>query len=100
MNVRHLRMVSLLIEGLVLPPWLPRCLLNFTFWAAIFACGLACCTTAEPKVQGVADSPYRLHFFHTHTGERLNIVYRNHEKIHVADSFMDNRAGIAVVGIR
>jgi len=22
---------------------------------------------------------YRLHFFHTHTGERLNIVYRNDE---------------------
>jgi uncharacterized protein YcbK (DUF882 family) len=24
-----------------------------------------------------SDSPYRLHFFHTHTGERLDIVYRH-----------------------
>ena len=33
----------------------------------------------EPKRRGRSDSPYRLHFFHTHTGERLNIVYRNSE---------------------
>jgi uncharacterized protein YcbK (DUF882 family) len=78
MNPRHLQVASLLIEALVLP-WSPRYLLNFPFWAVIFACGLVCRTTAEPKVQVVADSPYRLHFFHTHTGERLNIVYRNGE---------------------
>ena len=59
--------------------WSPRCLLNFPCWAVIFACGPVCRTTAEPKVHVVADSPYRLHFFHTHTGERLNIVYRNDE---------------------
>ena len=76
MNSRHLLVVSLSIEVLVLP-WFPRCLFNFPFWAVLFACGLVCRTTAEPKVQAVADSPYRLHFFHTHTGERLNIVYRN-----------------------
>jgi uncharacterized protein YcbK (DUF882 family) len=34
---------------------------------------------AEPAQQIVADSPYQLHFFHTHTGERLNIVYRDAE---------------------
>jgi uncharacterized protein YcbK (DUF882 family) len=78
MNPRHLRVASLLIEALVLP-WSPRCLLNFPFWAVIFACQLVGRSTAEPKVQVIADSPYRLHFFHTHTGERLNIVYRNDE---------------------
>jgi uncharacterized protein YcbK (DUF882 family) len=31
----------------------------------------------EPRVDAVSNSPYRLHFFHTHTGERLNIVYRD-----------------------
>jgi len=45
----------------------------------IFSCGLVCRTVAEPRVLGVSDGPYRLHFFHTHTGERLNIVYRNGE---------------------
>ena len=78
MNPRHLWVASLLIEALVLP-WSPRCLLNFPFWAVIFACQLVGRSTAEPKVQVIADSPYRLHFFHTHTGERLNIVYRNDE---------------------
>ncbi|HYT19585.1 MAG TPA: DUF882 domain-containing protein [Candidatus Polarisedimenticolia bacterium] len=78
MNPRHLRVVSLLIEAIVLS-WSPRCLLNFPCWAVIFACGLVCRTTAEPKVHVVADSPYRLHFFDTHTGERLSIVYRNDE---------------------
>jgi uncharacterized protein YcbK (DUF882 family) len=34
---------------------------------------------AEPELQPVSDRPYQLHFFHTHTGERLNIVYRNGE---------------------
>jgi len=43
----------------------------------IFTCGLVCRTAAEPQVRPISDSPYRLHFFHTHTGERLNIVYRN-----------------------
>jgi uncharacterized protein YcbK (DUF882 family) len=45
----------------------------------IFVCGLVCRTSAELKVQTVSDIPYRLHFFHTHTGERLDIVYRNRE---------------------
>jgi uncharacterized protein YcbK (DUF882 family) len=45
----------------------------------IFICGLVCRTAAEPKEPTVSDSPYRLHFFHTHTRERLNIVYRTGE---------------------
>ena len=46
----------------------------------IFTCGLLCRTAAEPKVRAVSDNMYPLHLFHTHTGERLNIVvYRNRE---------------------
>ena len=45
----------------------------------IFAGGLVSSTAAEPRVQAVSESSYRLHFFHTHTGERLNVVYRNSE---------------------
>lgn len=32
---------------------------------------------ANPNVPSLSQSPYQLHFFHTHTGERLNIVYRD-----------------------
>jgi len=45
----------------------------------IFACGLVGRTAAEPKERAISDSPHRLHFFHTHTGERLTIVYRTGE---------------------
>jgi uncharacterized protein YcbK (DUF882 family) len=43
----------------------------------ILGCGLVSRTSAEPKVPTASSSPYRLHFFHTHTGERLDIVYRD-----------------------
>ena len=33
----------------------------------------------KPKLQSPSEAPYQLHFFHTHSGERLNIVYRNGE---------------------
>jgi len=56
-----------------------RYLCSFLLLTVIFTCGLLCRTAAEPKVQAVWANPYRLHFFHTHTGERLNIVYRNRE---------------------
>ena len=32
---------------------------------------------AQPRLPAASGGPYRLHFFHTHTGERLNIVYRD-----------------------
>ncbi len=31
----------------------------------------------KPKLQGPSDTPYQLHLLHIHTGERLNIAYRN-----------------------
>lgn len=58
---------------------LPRCLCNFALSGVILACGLVRYAAGEPNAQAVANSPYRLHFYHTHTGERLNIVYRNME---------------------
>jgi uncharacterized protein YcbK (DUF882 family) len=45
----------------------------------IFTGGLVSHTAAEPKLQAVSDSPYRCIFSHTHTGERLNVVYRDGE---------------------
>jgi uncharacterized protein YcbK (DUF882 family) len=60
-------------------PWSPRDLPNFLLLALIFASGLACRADAELKLQPVSGSPYQLHFFHTHTRERLNIVYRDGE---------------------
>ena len=71
-------MASLFPEPLALP-WSLRSFCGFPLLTAIFACGLVCRTAAEPRVQAVSESPYRLHFFHTHTGERLNIVYRDRE---------------------
>jgi uncharacterized protein YcbK (DUF882 family) len=69
---------TLFLEPLALP-WLPRNFCSFLLLTILFTYGPVCRTAAEPRVQGVSDSPYRLHFFHTHTRERLNIVYRNGE---------------------
>ncbi len=57
----------------------PRSLCTLLLFGLVFAGSLVCRTTTEPGVQPVSENPYRLHFFHTHTGERLNIVYRNGE---------------------
>jgi uncharacterized protein YcbK (DUF882 family) len=55
-----------------------RGLCNFVLLTTIFLTGgQVSSTAAEPGAQPVSESSYRLHFFHTHTGERLNIVYRN-----------------------
>ena len=53
----------------------------------------------EPKAQVVSNGPYRLHFFHTHTRERLSIAYRdgegyNQETLTRLDSYLrDHRTG-------
>jgi uncharacterized protein YcbK (DUF882 family) len=57
-------------------PWSPRSLCSLVLSTVIFAGGLAS-HAAGPKLDAPSDSPYRLHFFHTHTGERLNVVYRS-----------------------
>jgi uncharacterized protein YcbK (DUF882 family) len=41
--------------------------------------GLVSRADGQPILQPVSRGPYRLHFFHTHTGERLSIVYRDND---------------------
>jgi uncharacterized protein YcbK (DUF882 family) len=57
-------------------PSSPRCLSRFLLFTLIFA-GSLVSRAAQPKLQTVSNSPYQLHFVDTHTGEHLNIVYRN-----------------------
>ncbi|HEY6303866.1 MAG TPA: DUF882 domain-containing protein [Terriglobales bacterium] len=79
-------------------PLSPRNLCSFILLTLIFAGGLVS-RAAEPKLETVSDSPYRLHFFHTHTGERLNIVYRDGEGYdqeslaHLSRYLRDHRTG-------
>ena len=56
--------------------WSPRSFCGFVLFTLIFASGLFS-RAAEPQLHSVHDSPYRLHFFDTHTGERLTVVYRD-----------------------
>jgi uncharacterized protein YcbK (DUF882 family) len=53
--------------------------LRFLLFMPILVGGLASGADVKTKLPLVSDSPYQLHFFHTHTGERLNIVYRSNE---------------------
>ena len=48
--------------------WSPRNLSRFLLLTLIFAAGMVS-RAAEPELQAVSDSPYRLHFVHTHTVE-------------------------------
>jgi len=66
---------SLFPESFALP-WSPRNLSRSLLLTLIFGGGLVS-RAAELKLQAVSDRPYRLHFVHTHTGEHLNIVYRD-----------------------
>jgi uncharacterized protein YcbK (DUF882 family) len=58
--------------------WSLRNLCGFVLFTLIFAGGLFS-RAAEPILLSVDDGPYRLHLFHTHTGERLTVVYRDGE---------------------
>jgi uncharacterized protein YcbK (DUF882 family) len=58
---------------------LPRSLSSLFVLTLILGLGLVPTIAAEQKLPGVLNSAYQLHFFHTHTGERLNIVYRDGE---------------------
>jgi uncharacterized protein YcbK (DUF882 family) len=70
--------VASLFSGAFALPLSIRGLCNFALLTMIFIAGLVSPTAAE-RVQAVSEGSYALHFFHTHTGERLNIVYRNNE---------------------
>jgi len=58
-------------------PWSRKSVLSFLVLTVVFGSISISPTAAEPKLPANSDSPYRLHFFHTHTGERLDIVYRD-----------------------
>ena len=61
-------------------PWSPRSFLSkFILLTLIVSGWTVSRANTAPKPQPISDSPYQLHLFHTHTGERLNIVYRNGE---------------------
>jgi len=50
---------------------------SLSLLACIAVCVLLCSAAAETEPRAALRSPYELHFFHTHTGERLDIVYRD-----------------------
>jgi uncharacterized protein YcbK (DUF882 family) len=78
MDQQPTRLASLSLESFALL-WSPKILRSFLLLMLVFACGSVSRTAAETRLQAVSESAYRLHFFHTHTGERLNIVYRDGE---------------------
>jgi uncharacterized protein YcbK (DUF882 family) len=57
-------------------PWSPKNLCHFLLTMLVLV-GALSPAYAEQKLQPVSDGPYKLHFFHAHTGERLSIIYRN-----------------------
>jgi uncharacterized protein YcbK (DUF882 family) len=89
---------NLFLEPLALS-WSPRNLPRFLLSTLIFASGLISRADVEPKLQPLSDGPYQLHFFHTHTRERLNVVYRNgkgydHESLARLNRYLrDHRTG-------
>jgi len=67
------------ISGVFVLRWSPRNLCIFLLLTLILPSQPISRAEAQPKLPAVSGGPYQLHFFHTHTGERLNIVYRNGE---------------------
>jgi len=67
------------ISGACVLPWSPRNLCIFFLLTLILPGQPISCAEALPKSPAVSGGPYQLHFVHTHTRERLNIVYRNDE---------------------
>lgn len=45
----------------------------------MLASGLLSRANGEPTLRPVSDGHYQLHFYHTHTREKLDVVYRNSE---------------------
>jgi uncharacterized protein YcbK (DUF882 family) len=74
----HLGVASLFPEPFVLP-WSPRNLSSLLSLLMVVFIGGSVCRADAETLRPVSRPPYQLHFFHTHTGERLNLVYRNGE---------------------
>jgi uncharacterized protein YcbK (DUF882 family) len=58
-------------------PWSLKKFCSFVLITLTFMFGLVSRTAGEQKHLEVSDGGYRLRLFHTHTGEHLNIVYRD-----------------------
>jgi len=52
---------------------------SFLLIALVLACGLVSPTAGQQMLSTVSDSAYHLRLFDTHTGEHLDIVYRDSE---------------------
>jgi uncharacterized protein YcbK (DUF882 family) len=76
MQIDATSVASLFLESVALSLF-PRNLPPILLLALILTTGLVFHAGAEPKSQPVSDGSYQLHLVHTHTGERLNIVYRD-----------------------
>jgi len=76
MQIDATSVASLFLESVALSLF-PRNLPRILLLALIFTTGLVFHAGAEPRSQPVSDDSYQLHLVHTHTGERLNIVYRD-----------------------
>ena len=68
----------------------PRKLCGYVLFTLIFAGGMFS-HASEPQQGSLNDSLYRLHFFHTHTGEHLTVVYRNGEAYDAESLVLLNR---------
>jgi len=67
---------DLFLESLKLLSWPLKNVCHLLLLMLISA-GSVIRAAGEAKLQPVLNDTYRLRFFHTHTGERLNIVYRD-----------------------
>ncbi|HVN82137.1 MAG TPA: DUF882 domain-containing protein [Terriglobia bacterium] len=54
-----------------------RVIFQFSLVTIAFYCFLVSWAMGEPELGTSSQVTYRLHFFHTHTGERLDIEYRH-----------------------
>lgn len=76
MQIHATSVSSLSVESLILSSS-PRSLPCSLLLMLIFTTGLVSHASAKPTSQPVSGGSYQLHLVHTHTGERLNIVYRD-----------------------
>jgi hypothetical protein len=50
---------------------------QFVVTTLLLTCGLVSSTAGQQELSAISDDVYRLRLFHAHTGEHLDIVYRN-----------------------
>lgn len=53
---------------------------GFVLTTLLLACGLVSSAAGQQRLSAISDSAYRLRLFHAHTGEHLDVVYRDSER--------------------